>query len=182
MPVIWLAMWLAYVLVAIPLLVVGIPICYVLARLNYTVTRKSRYYDRIITTWPDLFWLWGNEEDGIFPDWYEPALPRWKRAWYWTAFRNSTRNLPFVPLVGVRVKPGKVRFIGDADSTPLSAPPAGQSRWSFTWQGPYAGFLWMRNGRRLYQLWFGWKLLPRHATTPPADGLPLGFATDLKAF
>lgn len=47
-----------------------------------------------------LFWIFGNDQDGLWVDWhrakYSPRL-RWLAPFMWTWWRNKLRNLPFVP-------------------------------------------------------------------------------------
>lgn len=49
-----------------------------------------------ISVWNNrLLWLWGNDEDGITPLWYNPAGSRWK-AYVWTALRNPVDNFKYL--------------------------------------------------------------------------------------
>jgi hypothetical protein len=46
------------------------------------------------------FWLFGNDQDGLWVYWYMARYPAWLQ-WFspfmWTWWRNKLRNLPFVP-------------------------------------------------------------------------------------
>lgn len=46
-----------------------------------------------------LFWLFGNDQDGLWVDWHRAKYsPRWRwlAPFMWTFWRNKLRNLPFV--------------------------------------------------------------------------------------
>lgn len=52
--------------------------------------------------WPAFFWLLDNEEDGIVGP--GEALTRWN-AIVWTAFRNSTNNVRYLPGISQKGRP-----------------------------------------------------------------------------
>lgn len=84
---------LVFVLLTIPGLVLTIPAIY------FSRPMWSPYTGRLIITAPPWLWLFGNDEDGFDPSWYEeyrPTWPRWFRMWEWAAVRNSVNNLRFV--------------------------------------------------------------------------------------
>ncbi len=77
------------------LLLVGLPICAVLAYCDLA------HYDRAGGRWhwPAWAWPWDNEEDGTHPHWYAVAHPTWSVArleFTWSALRNPVNNLRFV--------------------------------------------------------------------------------------
>ena len=67
-----------------------------------SVERKSRLpgLESVdIFTAPDILFILGNEQEGNAPAWYRarhPKWPRWLCAFVFAAWRNKTRNLPFV--------------------------------------------------------------------------------------
>jgi hypothetical protein len=90
-------------LVNIPLFIIGLPLCAVLAYGNFSRidARTGNFH------WPAWAWLWDNEEDGTCPHWYAVTNPRWSFAraeFTWTALRNSVNNLRYVSGVS---KPGR---------------------------------------------------------------------------
>jgi len=51
---------------------------------------------------PRWLWLWGNDQDGYKPSWFDahrPQWPAWYRWWHWGAIRNSVNNLRAVPYI-----------------------------------------------------------------------------------
>ncbi|MFI5397618.1 MAG: hypothetical protein ACHQ9S_18935 [Candidatus Binatia bacterium] len=90
-------------LVSLVLTLVGIPICAALAYGNFSKPGR-----RGLWHWPKLFWLWDNEEDGVWCRWYRAAHPSWsvaRQEFYWTAFRNPCNNLRFVWGVSANGRP-----------------------------------------------------------------------------
>lgn len=179
----WLLAAIAYLIPSTVLFVLGVPICLYLSIMGDVEVREStKFPGRTITTWrPKWAWLWGNEEDGVCPDYYLPTRSLWLRRFSWSAVRNSVNNLRFVWPFGFKPDSAKIKFIGDSLSDPQVAPPEGTSRWSLTWQGPYAGFLWMRNAKKLHQVWIGWKLLPKDVNGIPSTdsrSVAVSFAFD----
>jgi hypothetical protein len=54
------------------------------------------------------FWLWGNDQDGLWVGWHIEKYPkalRWLAPFMWTWWRNKYRNVPFVPLLDWLHKP-----------------------------------------------------------------------------
>jgi hypothetical protein len=164
-------------------MLIGIPVCWVLSKLDYTITRESTLIPgKTITTWKgSLFWIFGNEEDGVYAEWFEPGLPRWKRIFLWTGIRNSCNNLGRIFPFGIVPTSKNTYFIGNPETNPHSAPAEGQIRWMFIWYFCFAGFLWTKMWRgKYYQLWIGWKMLPKDILG--YGTVRLSFAFDPKRF
>jgi hypothetical protein len=182
------AAWLLRVLVVAPLWVIGIPLCYVLARRHAWEIRDSRFfvYDgtstpRKLAQWR-VRWVWliyGNDEDGVAgPRSFMQGAPPWKRALVWSAWRNPVNNLRFVWPFGIQIDPPRVRVRGNTVLSPdedeaqefeaaefEDREPVRRVLWSYTWQGPFAGLWirWPRGARAHGQFRIGWKLIPRDA-------------------
>lgn len=77
-----------------PLVLMGLPICFVLA--YFKIMRQG---PAGLLFWPRWAWLWSNDEDGVHPGWYAAQFPNWgswKVTFAWTAVRNPVNNLRFV--------------------------------------------------------------------------------------
>ena len=112
----FLPIWVLYYLVIeLPLTVLGIPIVYKLAKDKAWYARPSKFYPgKTILAWkPSWAWLWGNEEDGVTgAQWWHDKNPTWsetKLAFQWSALRNSVNNLRYVPGLRCIVNPSKVK-------------------------------------------------------------------------
>ena len=85
-------------LVSLVLTLLGIPIC---AALAYSgMSGPHTVQGKILWHWPKLFWLWDNDEDGVWCDWYRKSNPQWsvpRQEFMWTALRNPCNNLRYVP-------------------------------------------------------------------------------------
>jgi hypothetical protein len=82
----------------------GLPICAYLAYTHQSTYDKTtgQYH------WPTWAWLWDNEEDGVAPTWYRAQHRDWsfaKAAFHWSALRNSSNNLRYVPGVSAPGRP-----------------------------------------------------------------------------
>jgi hypothetical protein len=165
-----IVLWPLYMAVQVPLWLLGFPVCYFLSRSAAWVYRPSRYFDRFVHAWrPDWAHIWGNEEDGVTgPDWWADKNPNWsieKRAFVWSAWRNSVNNLRFVSVNPV-IAPARVRFVGNSDDPTEIVDGDGAVKrwqWSFTWQLCYAGLAlrWQVTKAHHASARIGWKLLPR---------------------
>lgn len=164
-----LVLWPMYLALSLVLDVVGLFLLVPLSLARAWRWRYSRVYaGRNMTVWRGgrLTWLWGNEEDGVAgPEWWRERTGVARYGWLngcwsayrWSALRNPTNNLRFVPFINPVIDPHAIRWVGRGDPETLGS-------WSFTWQGAYAGFrcsFRFRGGG--YRLWLGWKLLPRDA-------------------
>lgn len=162
--------WLLYSAVAIVLNAIGLVLLLPLSACHAWRRRPSKVFPFAphagfpITAWRGgwLTWLWGNEEDGVTgPQWWlirtgATVLPsnRWKlarAAYRWSALRNPSNNMRFIPGVNPVIEPSRIQSVRAA-------------RWIFTWQGPFAGFIWFpRIGEKVFRFWIGWKLKPEDA-------------------
>ena len=178
-----LIVWLIERVVFAVLWLVGLPLIYYCAkREKYWITRRSKYFDRAITTWaPRWMWLYGNEEDGIIGN-AKFQRDNWdltdaELAVKWSAFRNPVNNRRFLPVFGILlldVGASKVRARSNCELDPhedwINRGPG--FYWSYCWVGVRSGLnvRWpYKNGYR--QIRLGWKILPRDAfgTIPLVD-------------
>lgn len=194
-----LILWPAYVAVALLLQLVGLVILLPLAALNWWQAGEShiwpeRKHPLNIDYWCPpvpylhwLFWLWGNEEDGVTgPEWWKVrtgvaspfrlVAPWHVQAWSayrWSALRNPVNNMRFVPWINPVIEPAGIR---SRTWNPIDKP------WLvvLTWQGPYAGLRIHCHG---WRFWLGWKLKPEDARGVPDTDMRkprCGFAMQCK--
>lgn len=89
------AKWAGLQILSLALMIVGIPICAALSLANATrVVSSTRGTQKphLIQTWPAIFWLWSNDEDGVHPQGYSS---KWG-AFVWTALRNPVDNFKYL--------------------------------------------------------------------------------------
>lgn len=163
--------WVVRFVVVLPLWVIGVPLLFVLAKRHAWEPRRSRFFayedgsPRLLAQWRSrVVWLiYGNDEDGIAgPRSFMQGAQIWKRAFVWSAWRNPVNNLRFVYPFGIRIEPRRIRWRGNVVDSPLDdernelaflrsvAGDESESlrlRWSYTWQGVFAG-LWIRRPGR----------------------------------
>ena len=162
-------LWLLCLAIDLPLWLVGFPICYVLARREAWVLRPSKYFaGRTVTAWgPRWAELWGNWEDGVVgPQWWKqqhPDRPDWWLAFVWSAWRNPTNNLRFVPVLTVKIDPARIRYRGNSDDPARNGLDRKSIEWSYTWHGVYSGLAWrwQITASHHASVRIGWKLLPK---------------------
>ena len=192
-----LVMWPAMLVLSAVLWISGLPVCAWLAyRWNWRLTTSYLHPDRTIAVWrPRWAWVWSNDEDGV------TGHPGWQDLWaghdrlgafVWSALRNPSNNLRFVPLLSLVIDPVRVHFVGNHENPPMrispgNYPPVGHVRWSFTWQFPYAGFVYRRQltATHHFQIRLGWKLLPKDRLGVADDDyrkLRCGFGTQVHWF
>lgn len=191
-----LPLWLAYSSVALVLDIIGLAIMVPLAACHAWHRRGSQVwpmdtpYGRSVTTWHGgwLTWLWGNEEDGVVgPTWWRQRMrvgtgypwSWWRESWSayrWSALRNPSNNMRFIPGINPVIRPEAIRFREGH-----------LGRWAYvyvTWQGPYSGIrAHISIGSTTFRFWWGWKLKPEDAQGVPADDMRAprcGFATQFK--
>ena len=186
-----LPLWIAYSAVSLSLWMIGVPLVFALSRARAWRAVRSRVYadQRQILAWRGgwLTWIWGNEEDGVCgAEWYRALHADWndrRQALMWSAFRNPTNNLRFVPGINPRIVASRVHYRGSYDPDG-DAVVSGRPAYALTWQRLFAGFYAVVPFRgSLYRFWWGWKLRPRdRAGIAPGDyRYPrCGFATQLK--
>lgn len=155
--IVWLALSLALTLLGL----VVIPIA--LSTGWCMVTRPSQIIaGRRVTTFDGPLWIFGNEEDGLAPEWYliaNPALSLFDARFRWSALRNSVNNLQRVPYLNCKLEPTLLR---------VRKWPGG-SYWCR--QGIYAGAGIVVRGRTIR---LGYALIPYMV-----KGLPVGDTRDL---
>jgi hypothetical protein len=86
----WCLMWV----LLLPMWVLGL----VLTPIGIIFAQKS--VSRGTLDPPRWLWLWGNDQEGYDPRWYQiyrAGWPRWFRMWEWAALRNSVNNIRYVP-------------------------------------------------------------------------------------
>lgn len=160
--------WLIRIGVFLPLAILGIPLCYLLARAHFCEMRHSPKFGRDVLQWraPWLFGLWNNQEDGVdglrgndpAQWWWQEKTATYspqKRIFIWSAFRNPVDSLRWVPILNPMLIPRMVRFVG-MDHEPAK----GEGGWYFAHMGIYSCIRWESKTRRL---WIGWKIKPEDA-------------------
>lgn len=120
--------WLAYIVIQIPLMLIGLPLVAVLA---LWMQIRAKYNGHVRTN-PQLrfpapfglrlFYLWENDEDGVDGDpwtesngepknpvWFEATASwsTWRKVFVWSAWRNSVGNARRVPFLGMDIKDPK---------------------------------------------------------------------------
>lgn len=156
--------WASFLSIQIPLFLLGHLIIPFLALFKMYYVRKSHYYNKQIAAffWP-FNYIWGNEEDGVLAGHqYKDYKDDDWQVWYWSAVRNPTNNLRFIPILSCRVDPNLIDWVG---SLPESASPKAYDMktalWYYCWQGLYTNFYWQFYLKDdLYRFWIGWKLYP----------------------
>ena len=79
----------------IPLFIIGIPVCAVLAWGGFSYFAEDNKYH-----WPRWAYIWDNPEDGVDGAWYQRANKHRSYAmneFIWSALRNPVNNLRYVP-------------------------------------------------------------------------------------
>lgn len=131
-----------------------------------------------------LMYPWDNDEDGIANDMYYKAPNLFLQIIYWSCVRNPANNLRYVPILGARLYPKKIKFIGSFGSHPKSAPAYDVKHplWFFCWCGFYSNVCVLFNmGGVLYKFRLGWKIHPIYINGIPPVRLPrAGFAIQFK--
>ena len=184
-------LWLTYCAVTGPLWIVGALIIPPLACARAWELRPSwAYADKR----PVMCWrvrlidrVWGNAEDGVTGAvWYRDLHADWSEtrcAIMWSAFRNPTNNMRFIPVINPRLRASRVHYRGAYDTEAI-AKSTGRLAWSYTWQGLYSSLYVIVPLRgRLYRLWWGWKIRPRDTAGIAITDYRYprcGFATQLK--
>jgi hypothetical protein len=199
--IIFLFVWLLYVALTLPLTLLGVPLVALLAALSGAQgLRESRQYGdkRAVRVWSSGFVnaIWGNDEDGIdgLPlmsvtsqivqprqAWWGDTTKdwsRWHRIFVWSALRNSTANLRFLPFFGLLIDPTLLKF-----SKKVRAD--GSTAWWLGWQGYHASFRWYYSKTRCF--WIGWKILPADLKItghflPDSDGRSTGVGFAFQPF
>lgn len=167
-----LVFWPLYIAVSLALDVIGLVLLALLSLCHAWKSRPSKVAQfRTAPKWPNgkvtawrfgwLTWLWGNEEDGVTgPPWWELRTTDGIKASYlalawsayrWSALRNPSNNLRFIPGINPVIEPARIDYR------------TGLHYW-FVWQGPYAGWwYWFRFKDQTFRVIVGWKLKPEDA-------------------
>lgn len=162
--------WLAYIVIQIPLMLIGFPLVAVLA---LWMQIRAKYNGHVRTN-PQLrfpapfglrlFYLWENDEDGIDGDpwtesngepknpvWFEATASwsTWRKVFVWSAWRNSVGNARRVPFLGMDM-------VDPKDKVVYVVPKYTSAQWFTQWPeyrklGPYLA----RYGYR-FELKFPW--------------------------
>ena len=116
--------------------------------------------------WPDMFWIWGNDESKGTPDWWlNNAANKWfTRYWprfWWYAIRNPVNNHRFIfedrsPKVSGSFPK---EFGSSMEAHELMAHNYRRAeRWS--WRGPFASYrrVWLEDDDHYSEFWIGWKI------------------------
>lgn len=92
----YIGLFILIQLASLVLTIVGIPICAILADIEFWQPAPDK---DDIYHYPAWAWVWDNDEDGIMPAWYRRQHPSWslrRVAFVWTALRNPCNNLRYV--------------------------------------------------------------------------------------
>lgn len=172
--------WALYLtVVAIPMWLLGIPVCLYLSLTRQYEFRKSKLWSYDILAWtPKWVYPWGNEEDGVdgarggqkWSDdtfqmawWFKKTAgwPEWLVLFWWTAIRNPTNNLRFIKPFGFTLKPQdyydltEVEDIGNAESPHETWP--GKWKWFFA---RYRGYTALYVAYSNVRFRIGWNIYP----------------------
>lgn len=162
-------LWLARVLVLfLPLWLLGLPIVAACAWQAWCWPTKAKRFDRTVLTFPRIFSLYSNDEDGVdglrggdpAQQWWADKTAGWspqKRIFIWSAMRNPVDSLRWIPLINPKLDPSRVRFVG-MDHEPND----GESGWYFAWLAGTA-YSCIRVERWGFRFWLGTKLHPEDA-------------------
>ena len=190
----YIASWVPVALVKIALTLIGlvvVPIGLLTQRMSY---KKGHTVDG--NHWPDILWLWGNDEEWVPEWWFVRADQEWytryiPRFW-WLAIRNPVGNLRFL----FKDRDAHIESNWD-QALPMEAElmlkKEQESAYCWSWAGPFAGYrlVWLNgfavafdttdrdNPKRIgaiadsyHEFWFGWKL---------GSGVPgLGFTMQVR--
>ena len=152
--------WIIFILVKGVLWVMGLFIVpYCLGRLQ------------IIDDWPEMFWLWDNDEEST-PEWFydladasSNPIMRWFPNFWWYGMRNTTNNSRFL------FKDRPAYYAGDWPAERMRADDLirvgrmSATRWAYN--GPFASWrkMWLElpigtptEDQRYSEYWVGWKI------------------------
>ena len=150
-------LYIPYLLIDLVLILLGfiaVPLAIEFAVQDYSiVTRPGDTGPRPIINAPKWLWIWGNDEEGLDPKWYQelhPAWSRFKRMFAWDEIRNSTNNIRFIKWLNPPQRASDVRW-------------SVRGNWTFVWQGICSRIIWHDDNRNTDSgPWFsvGWKYEP----------------------
>lgn len=124
------------------------------------------------------FWLWSNDEDGIFgPHWFNKGVKNFKTCYLWSAIRNPANNMRYIGLFNVdHAEPFEHIIRGDR-TWDVSAKTSRQLRrpvWHYTlvkqgglWYPSY-WYIRTRADHTHFRFRIGWKCTPQWIEEPRA--------------
>lgn len=185
--------WIAFTLLNTTLIALGYLAVPLAVALKNTIMRESKIYPgKIIRAFKSkLFWIWGNEEEGI-GHYGDSKWSLSRRILYSEIIRNPTNNLRFVKLLSLKIDPDLVKFLGSLGSkedklskeTVMSYDDNKTLFWSLTWCGLHSNIRsHFKMFGRTYRFWLGWKIYPGDMYGIPEwdhRKARAGFATQLK--
>lgn len=186
MPFVHVAAWILFLAVSVLLEIVGVPLVAYAAwrgRVRMAPSRDPLVAGEIPVWAARWLFPFGNDDDGIDypafvngrPSGSRPGSRWWRLKWY---LRNPVENLRYLPILGFRPDVARIRARGNCNVTPDYDGPLTGLRWSYVWQGAYAG-LWLRMPAR-WAFRIGWKLIPADVRgisqfDGRAPGMPFAF-------
>lgn len=157
----------------IPTIILGWILIPPMAFLHKHTTKKeiSIINGREIINWKYKFmFIWSNQEDGLAGASEYKDKPLWFRIVYWSAFRNPSNNLRFVPYISVKLNPEKIKFRaygsvktlndGIISSPTLRDYDRDDLRYTtLVWQGIYSNLrIQFKMNGKIWRFWIGWKI------------------------
>ena len=157
-------LWLPFIIVKGILAIIGglfiVPVGLIFCEGNYK-------------DWADIFWLWGNDEDGLGPESFKPKWPRYLARWWWLSVRNPVNNSRYLFKDTEDYKEKTNWPHGD----PMEAQQMKQHgrhsvyRWRRkSWKVGYRK-VWLTSPYKYSEIWIGWKL----GSSVPGLGFSLQF-------
>lgn len=195
--VIGIPLWLGLSLLWLPLFIIGVPICAVLAWNRSWIQVKSDRFPKkhpTIAAWRySCFELWGNDEDGVTGDahwWPTYCADKSERGWlgklwlddrfqsfFWSAIRNPVNNFRFSKMVDFGLDPDRIRWVGNSIDCRVDLDRyrrgefSRRTFWFYCWHGMYPAFwlIHVRDNTTHARLRLGWKHTPAFMAGVPAD-------------
>lgn len=140
----------------------------ILVLLGFVVVPIAFYF-RIGARFPKTFWLWDNQENGIFgPPWFHRGYYDFWTCFKWCALRNPVNNLRFIALFNVTHSEGFDYIVIGRDEypDPIIARQLGKPIWHLTlvkqkgiWY-PSFWFIYAFQNKRHFRIRIGWKCTP----------------------
>jgi hypothetical protein len=172
-------LWPVFVVIKLVGVVLGLAVVpLALATRNITVEKGDHSGH-----WPDMFWLWGNDEEGCPEWWFTRAangkagkVAQWFPQFWWYAIRNPVNNMRYLfDDVSLSDCYYKSNWQWDKPMEAQQIREAGMgSAFYYIQHSWMSGFrkVWLNSDGRYSEFWIGWKL---------ASGVPgLGFAMQLR--
>ena len=180
--------WLSFALFALFLDLIGLIIIPILLITKSYGPKYSHKFKHYYQGFPWLFYIWSNEEDGVLGSkQYAERYPAWstlRRGFTWSAIRNSTNNLRFLPILSLQIDPKKIKYIGNL-SQAVDYESKTSEYWYFCWHGPYSCYRTQyRRKDKLIEFWIGWKLWPAdiHGVSQSVRRHGAGFAMQWREY